>query len=102
VLCSLFGIPVGLLLLTSIHQQAVKIVLAICIIVFSIYSLVGRRPPELKNDSWAWLFGCGFVAGVIGGAFGMNGPPLVIYGRCDAGRRSIFARRCRHIFCRRV
>jgi uncharacterized protein len=80
VVCSLFGIPVGLLLLTSVHQQAVKIVLAILIIAFSIYSLFGRKPPELKNDGGAWLFGCGFAAGVIGGAFGMNGPPLVIYG----------------------
>ncbi|WP_433974837.1 sulfite exporter TauE/SafE family protein [Tunturiibacter lichenicola] len=80
VVCSLFGIPVGLLLLTSTHQQAVKIVLAVLIIAFSIYSLFGRKPPDLKNDSGAWLFGCGFAAGVIGGAFGMNGPPLVIYG----------------------
>ena len=23
---------------------------------------------------------CGFCAGVLGGAYGMNGPPLVIYG----------------------
>jgi uncharacterized membrane protein YfcA len=80
VAASLFGIPVGLLLLTSSHQQAVKIVLAVFIIAFSAYSLLGRKPPELKNDSKAWLLGCGFVAGVIGGAFGMNGPPLVIYG----------------------
>ena len=27
-----------------------------------------------------WLLGCGFIAGVTGGAYGMNGPPLVIYG----------------------
>jgi uncharacterized protein len=77
---SLFGIPVGLLLLMSSHQRAVKIVLAIFIIAFSAYSLLGRRPPELKSDSKGWLLGCGFVAGVVGGAFGMNGPPLVIYG----------------------
>jgi uncharacterized membrane protein YfcA len=31
----------------------------------------------LKGDGWAWLFG--FVAGILGGAYGMNGPPLVIY-----------------------
>jgi uncharacterized membrane protein YfcA len=80
VAASLFGIPVGLLLLTSSHQQAVKIVLAVFIMAFSAYSLLGHKPPELKNDSKAWLLGCGFVAGVIGGAFGMNGPPLVIYG----------------------
>jgi uncharacterized protein len=77
---SLFGIPVGLLLLASSHQQAMKIALAICIIAFSAYSLLGRKPPELKSDSRAWLLGCGFVAGVFGGAYGMNGPPLVIYG----------------------
>jgi uncharacterized protein len=77
---SLFGIPVGLLLLASSHQQAMKIALAICIIAFSAYSLLGRKPPELKSDSMAWLLGCGFVAGVFGGAYGMNGPPLVIYG----------------------
>src|SRR6185437_9010459 len=46
---------------------------------FSIYSLLGRT-PELNHDSRRWLFGCGFTAGVLGGAYGMNGPPLVVYG----------------------
>ncbi|HEV2710432.1 MAG TPA: sulfite exporter TauE/SafE family protein [Edaphobacter sp.] len=77
---TLFGIPVGLLLLTSSHQQAVRIALAIFIMAFAAYSLLGSKPPELKQDSKAWLLGCGFVAGVFGGAYGMNGPPLVIYG----------------------
>ncbi len=77
---TLFGIPLGLALLTSSHQQAVKVVLAIFILAFAVYSLVGRKPPELQSDNKAWLVGCGFVAGVFGGAYGMNGPPLVIYG----------------------
>ena len=77
---TLAGIPVGLLLLTSSHQQAVKIALAVFIMAFAAYSLVGSKPPELKRDSKAWLLGCGFVAGIFGGAYGMNGPPLVIYG----------------------
>jgi uncharacterized membrane protein YfcA len=77
---TLFGIPAGLMLLASSHQQAVKVALAIFIMGFSTYCLLGRKPPELKSDSKAWLLGCGFVAGVTGGAFGMNGPPLVIYG----------------------
>lgn len=77
---TLAGIPVGLLLLTSSHQQAVKIALAVFIMAFAAYSLLGSRPPELKRDSTVWLLGCGFVAGVFGGAYGMNGPPLVIYG----------------------
>lgn len=74
------GIPLGIALLTSIHQHAVKGLLAILILAFSGYSLAGRKPPELRSDSRIWLLGCGFLAGVLGGAYGMNGPPLVVYG----------------------
>ena len=77
---TVFGIPLGLVLLTSAHQQAVKVALAILIMAFAIYSLLGRRPPELHSDSRVWLLGCGFCAGVLGGAYGMNAPPLVMYG----------------------
>jgi uncharacterized membrane protein YfcA len=77
---TLFGIPLGLVLLTSSHQRAVKITLALMIMAFAAYSLIGRKPPELRTDNLVWLLGCGFIAGVLGGAYGMNGPPLVIYG----------------------
>jgi uncharacterized protein len=74
------GIPLGIALLTSVHQHFVKAALAIVIVAFSGYFLLGRKPPELHSDSRIWLLGCGFFAGVLGGAYGMNGPPLVIYG----------------------
>jgi uncharacterized membrane protein YfcA len=78
------GIPLGVWLLTSGHHRLVKAALAIVIVVFSGYSLLsarlGSRPPELRTDSRPWLLGCGFLAGVLGGAYGMNGPPLVFYG----------------------
>ena len=80
VLSTLFGIPLGLLLLTSSHQRAVKAALGMIIMAFSIYSLIGRTPLELKRDNRGWLFVCGFCAGVLGGAYGMNGPPLAVYG----------------------
>jgi len=80
VLSSLFGIPLGLLLLTSSHQRIVKATLAVIIMTFSVYSFIGRTPPELRRDSRLWLLACGFCAGVLGGAYGMNGPPLVVYG----------------------
>ncbi len=84
-LASLFGIPLGLLLLTSSHQRAVKGTLAVIIMMFAIYSLFGHKatghaPLELQQDHRGWLFVSGFFAGVLGGAYGMNGPPLVIYG----------------------
>ena len=80
VFSSLLGIPLGLLLLTNSHQRGVKAVLALIIIAFAVYSLIGRAPLELKQDHRGWLLGCGFFAGILGGAYGMNGPPLVVYG----------------------
>jgi uncharacterized membrane protein YfcA len=78
VVSTLFGIPLGLLLLTAVAEQVVKAILAIVIIAFSVYCLVRRSPLVLRDDRLAWLFG--FGAGVLGGAYGMNGPPLVVYG----------------------
>jgi uncharacterized protein len=78
VFSTLFGIPLGLWLLKAVTETVVKAILAVVIIGFSCYCLVSRKQYELKNDRLAWLFG--FGAGVLGGAYGMNGPPLVIYG----------------------
>lgn len=74
------GTPLGVMLLSSSHPQMVKAVLAIIILGFSSYVLIGRKLPMLHRDSLLWMTVCGFAAGVLGGAYGMNGPPLVIYG----------------------
>ncbi|HEX5269515.1 MAG TPA: sulfite exporter TauE/SafE family protein [Gemmataceae bacterium] len=78
VVSTLFGIPLGLLLLTAVPEGVVKASLAVVILAFSAYCLARRTPFHLKDDRPAWLFG--FAAGVLGGAYGMNGPPLVVYG----------------------
>src|SRR6266511_3447267 len=67
VISTLFGIPLGLWLLTAVSETVVKAMLAVVIIGFSSYCLVSRRQYELKNDRLAWLFG--FAAGVLGGAY---------------------------------
>lgn len=78
ILFTLFGIPVGLLVLTTTTETVIKAILGLVIIAFSLYGLFSRRQFELKTDRLAWVFG--FSAGVLGGAYGMNGPPLVVYG----------------------
>jgi uncharacterized membrane protein YfcA len=77
-LSTLFGIPLGLALLKLVAEPVVKSILAVVIIAFSTYCLSRRQRLELKNDQFAWVFG--FAAGILGGAYGMNGPPLVLYG----------------------
>jgi len=77
IVSTLAGIPLGLLLLTRVPEPIVKAMLAVIIMGFAAQAL--RSPAwRLENDRWAWLFG--FVAGVLGGAYGMNGPPLAMYG----------------------
>ena len=77
IVATLAGIPLGLLLLTRVAEPIVKAMLAVIIMGFAAQAL--RSPTwRLENDRWAWLFG--FIAGVLGGAYGMNGPPLAMYG----------------------
>jgi uncharacterized membrane protein YfcA len=78
VLPTLMGIPLGLMLLRAVAGPVVKAALAVLIIGFSAYALVGGKHRKLRDDRSAWVFG--FAAGVMGGAYGMNGPPLAMYG----------------------
>lgn len=72
------GIPIGLWLLTAVPEQGVKSVLGVVIITFSAFFLLNKSSATLKMERTAPIFG--FVAGILGGAYGMNGPPLVAYG----------------------
>jgi uncharacterized membrane protein YfcA len=78
VLSTLLGIPLGLWLLVAVEEAIVKATLGVVIIGFSSFCLLNGGRFQLATDRSAWLFG--FWAGVLGGAYGMNGPPLVIYG----------------------
>jgi uncharacterized membrane protein YfcA len=77
---ALLGIPLGLVILVCLDATVVKIALGCLVVAFSTYALVTKRGLHLDRDRRPWLFACGFVSGVLGGAYGLNGPPLVIYG----------------------
>ena len=80
ILFSTLGIPIGLLVLVYGNETWVKTGLGIVISLYALYSLLGKNRLHLQQDHKAWLFGCGLAAGILGGAYGLNGPPLVIYG----------------------
>jgi uncharacterized membrane protein YfcA len=77
---TIFGILLGVLLLTSSHQQWVKAGLGAFIMLFAAYSLLSPGRFRLEHENRPLLLLAGFLAGILGGAYGMNGPPLVIYG----------------------
>ena len=78
VLSTVAGIPFGLLLLARVSEKPVDLVLAVVIVLFSAYGLA--RPGLLRLRSEAAAPAFGFVAGVLGGAYNTNGPPVVLYG----------------------
>jgi uncharacterized protein len=80
ILAALPGIPLGIWLLARGNEHVVKCILGVLIIIFSIYSLASRSSRHLPNDHRGWLLACGFLSGLLGGAYGMNGPPLALYG----------------------
>jgi len=80
IIFAILGIPLGLLILIYGNEFWVKIALGLLIIFYALYAISGKNAVSLKTDSKLWLFICGFVSGVLGGAYGVNGPPLVVYG----------------------
>lgn len=80
ILYALPGIPLGLLILVYGNETLIKTALGLLIIIYSLYSLLGKTTLTLKEDNRLGLFICGFLSGVLGGAYGLNGPPLVVYG----------------------
>jgi uncharacterized membrane protein YfcA len=77
VVFSIIGIPIGLLFLKGINENIVKIVLALILIFYSLFSLTYPK-LYLKTNKSAFAFG--IVSGVLGGAYNTNGPPIIMYG----------------------
>jgi uncharacterized membrane protein YfcA len=77
-LSSAVGIPVGVLAVRFAPEQTVKAILGVLLIAFGLYSFTRLALPSLTRRAWLHLFG--FVAGVLGGAYNVNAPPVVIYG----------------------
>jgi uncharacterized membrane protein YfcA len=80
IVTSFFGLPLGLVMLARADAHVVKLLLGSVIIFFSVYSLATKTSRSVAVDHPGWLIACGFLSGVLGGAYGMNGPPLAIYG----------------------
>ncbi len=79
-LASAPGTVCGLLLLRFVAPQTIRVALAAFLLLYCLWSLLRRPPAHNNHSSSLLLLLCGFFAGVLGGACGMNGPPLVVFG----------------------
>jgi len=72
------GVVVGLFALKNIPEAYVITVVGVVLILYGLFNLFNPRLPHFHNEWSAFIFG--FIAGILGGAYNTNGPPVVIYG----------------------
>lgn len=85
---SLIGVPIGIYLLKGMQNDIMKILLALIILSFSLYKLFAPTLPSLRTDRLSYFFG--FFAGILGGAYYMGGPPVIIYGSMRGWSPNVF------------
>lgn len=77
---TLAAVPVGVLLVRAVPEAVLLMVLGGLLIAYAAYGLLGRQPPELRHPVWGFLAGA--LAGLLGGAYNVGGPPAIVYGDC--------------------
>jgi len=73
---TIVGTPLGVWLLASLPVSALNRLIGLVLVTVVALERYGTL-PRLSGHGWA--LGAGFVAGVVGGAVGTPGPPVVVY-----------------------
>jgi uncharacterized membrane protein YfcA len=77
-LAAVIGIPLGVWFLKGLPEALLTGVLGALLVVIGLYYLLRPALPARTESYWAYLLG--FSAGVLGGAYNIAGPALIIYG----------------------
>lgn len=84
------GNILGTYILSSYDIPILKIVLGVLILIFSLYIFFIKETPEVKDRRGIFGFTAGAFSGVLGGIFGVSGPPIVIYLKCRIPQKDMF------------
>lgn len=74
---TLAGIPPGVWLLASLPPSLLNRLIGAVLVVVVALELRHALPGRLAGRGWA--LGAGFLAGLVGGAVGTPGPPVIVY-----------------------
>ena len=75
---SLLGTPAGVYVLAVAPPDVVNRLIGLFLIVIVVLEFAGRFPRDLPGRGWG--LGAGVLAGLFGGAVGLPGPPVIVYG----------------------
>jgi len=71
------GVVLGSFFLSRVDENGLRLALGGVLILYAVYGVFSRPSPRGVPETWAYILG--FLAGGLGGAFGIAGPPLVAY-----------------------
>lgn len=72
------GIPLGTWALQHLPEVWMLAAIGTVLVGYGGYQLRGFYLPAIASPRWSLVFG--LVAGILGGAYNTNGPPIVLYG----------------------
>ncbi len=75
---TIIGVPAGIFLLAGMDEHIARRILGGILVAFILYNL-SPVPRFGRRITAVWGAVAGLVAGALGGAFSMGGPPVVIY-----------------------
>ncbi len=71
------GTPIGVWVLASLPVTALNRLIGLVLVIVVALEARGTMPTRLAGRGWG--LGTGFLAGVLGGAVGTPGPPVIVY-----------------------
>lgn len=74
---TLVGVPAGVWVLSTVPITALNRLIGSALVAIVLLEWAGLHPKRLTGRAWG--FGAGVLAGLVGGAIGTPGPPVIVY-----------------------
>lgn len=72
------GIPLGILAARVVNERIVLTILGVVLIGYPLYALFTPKLPRLPEGRFTFVVG--LLAGILGGAYNVSGPAVILYG----------------------
>ena len=76
-LAAALGIPVGVFVLQDFDPTVISRLLGLIVLGYAGMQIFNFYIPAMSHSLWA--YGMGFASGLLGGAYNIGGPPVIIY-----------------------
>lgn len=73
------GVFLGVFLLVRMPELILRAVLGVFVIGYVLWTVSGKLAAPSHELAPGWATAAGFFSGAFGGAFGINGPPMMMY-----------------------